>query len=237
MTPASRMERRRNDWMSAASAPRVGGPGFASATASSRPISGFARTRIAGAAGSRHALPARLNRQLRGATLIMHERKRALITGITGQDGSYLAELLLAKGYDVFGLVRRSSKANTNRIEHLLGDSSQSGGSLQLLSGDLLESASLIKALHVARPHEVYNLGAQSHVQVSFGRTRLHRQCDGAGSPARVGGDPPNWHWRQILPSLLVGAVRQSPGDPPAGRRPPSIPEALTRRPRLTPFT
>lgn len=93
---------------------------------------------------------------------------RALITGITGQDGSYLAELLLSKGYEVWGLIRRSSSFNTGRIEHLYQDPHAEGARLHLIYGDLLDSVSLLHALEEARPNEIYNLAAQSHVGVSF---------------------------------------------------------------------
>jgi GDPmannose 4,6-dehydratase len=92
--------------------------------------------------------------------------KRALITGITGQDGSYLAEFLLERGYEVFGLVRRVSSPNDERIAHL-------HGRITLLSGDLLDEASLVRALQAARPHELYNLAAQSFVQTSFAAPTL----------------------------------------------------------------
>jgi GDPmannose 4,6-dehydratase len=91
----------------------------------------------------------------------MNEPRRALITGVTGQDGSYLAEYLLTHGYEVYGVVRRVSTPNDERIAHLRGQ-------LTLLSADLLDEASLVRALHAARPHEVYNLAAQSFVQTSF---------------------------------------------------------------------
>ena len=94
--------------------------------------------------------------------------KRALITGITGQDGSYLAEFLLAKGYEVYGIIRRSSSFNTERIEHLYEDPHQPGVRLRLLYGDLNDASSLSSILDEVRPDEVYNLGAQSHVRVSF---------------------------------------------------------------------
>ena len=94
--------------------------------------------------------------------------KRALITGITGQDGSYLAELLLAKGYDVHGLIRRSSSFSTGRIDHLYRDPHLGETHLHLHYGDLSDSSSLIHTLNRLRPDEVYNLGAQSHVKVSF---------------------------------------------------------------------
>ncbi len=94
--------------------------------------------------------------------------RSALITGITGQDGSYLAELLLAKGYDVHGIIRRSSSFNTGRIEHLYHDPHESGVPLTLHYGDLTDSSGLGNLINRIRPDEVYNLGAQSHVAVSF---------------------------------------------------------------------
>jgi GDPmannose 4,6-dehydratase len=94
--------------------------------------------------------------------------KRALITGITGQDGSYLAELLLAKGYEVFGLVRRSSSLNRGRIDHLYQDVRETEVKLRLVYGDLNDASSLNHILRQVKPNEIYNLGAQSHVRVSF---------------------------------------------------------------------
>jgi GDPmannose 4,6-dehydratase len=93
---------------------------------------------------------------------------RALITGITGQDGSYLAEFLLAKGYEVWGLVRRSSSFNTDRIDHLYQDPHDRQVRLRLVYGDLNDASSIARALEEAKPDEVYNLAAQSHVRVSF---------------------------------------------------------------------
>ena len=101
-------------------------------------------------------------------------QKRALITGITGQDGSYLAELLLEKGYEVFGLVRRSSTVNFERIGHLQDQ-------IELISGDLLDQKSLVSALQAARPQEVYNLGAQSFVPVSWEQPMLTGEVTGLG--------------------------------------------------------
>ena len=101
-------------------------------------------------------------------------QKRALITGITGQDGSYLAELLLEKGYEVFGLVRRSSTVNFERIGHLQDK-------IELISGDLLDQKSLVSALQAARPQEVYNLGAQSFVPVSWEQPMLTGEVTGLG--------------------------------------------------------
>ena len=100
--------------------------------------------------------------------------KRALITGITGQDGSYLAEFLLDKDYEVFGLVRRSSTVNFERISHLQDK-------VELVSGDLLDQKSLVTALETARPHEVYNLGAQSFVPVSWEQPMLTGEITGLG--------------------------------------------------------
>ena len=94
--------------------------------------------------------------------------KKALITGITGQDGSYLTELLLGKGYDVYGVIRRSSTFNTERIDHIYQDPHESGRRLRLLYGDLNDASSLNKILRDVQPDEIYNLGAQSHVRVSF---------------------------------------------------------------------
>ncbi|MBL8962460.1 MAG: GDP-mannose 4,6-dehydratase [Phycisphaeraceae bacterium] len=94
--------------------------------------------------------------------------KRALITGITGQDGSYLAEFLIEKGYEVHGIIRRSSSFNTGRLDHMYLDPHVSGGRLKLHYGDLCDANNLSKIVQLTRPHEVYNLGAQSHVRVSF---------------------------------------------------------------------
>ncbi len=94
--------------------------------------------------------------------------KRALITGITGQDGSYLAELLLQKGYEVHGIIRRSSSFNTQRIDHIYTDPHFDNTRLFLHYGDLTDSVALVKLLYDLQPDEIYNLGAQSHVRVSF---------------------------------------------------------------------
>ena len=102
--------------------------------------------------------------------------KRAFITGITGQDGSYLTELLLAKGYEVHGLVRRASTINRGRIDHI--DSPD----LHLHYGDLTDGVSLVNLIHQIEPHEVYNLGAQSHVKVSFEMPEYTASTDGTGA-------------------------------------------------------
>jgi GDPmannose 4,6-dehydratase len=94
--------------------------------------------------------------------------KRALITGITGQDGSFLTELLLQKDYEVYGIIRRSSSFNTSRIDHLYQDPHEAGTRLRLVFGDLNDSSSLNTIIRQTKPDEIYNLGAQSHVRVSF---------------------------------------------------------------------
>ena len=109
-------------------------------------------------------------------------RKRALITGITGQDGSYLAELLLAKGYEVHGLIRRASTFNTARIDHLYSDPHLVGTRLFLHYGDLSDGSRLVTLLDSIRPHEVYNLAAQSHVRVSFDEPEYTGNTTGLGS-------------------------------------------------------
>lgn len=98
----------------------------------------------------------------------MGKRKRALIIGITGQDGSYLAEFLIRKGYEVYGLIRRSSSFNTGRIDHLYQDPHEPKVILRLVHGDLNDASSLNRIIKTIRPDEIYNLGAQSHVRVSF---------------------------------------------------------------------
>jgi len=110
------------------------------------------------------------------------DRKKALITGITGQDGSYLAELLLAKGYEVHGIVRRSSSFNTDRIDHLYKDRHNPDARLFLHYGDLVDGTGLREILTRVQPNEVYNLGAQSHVRVSFDQPVYTVQCDALGT-------------------------------------------------------
>ena len=108
--------------------------------------------------------------------------KRALLTGITGQDGSYLAELLLEKGYEVHGIVRRSSSFNTDRIDHLYHDPHESGVRLFTHYGDLTDSVALVKLLYELQPDEIYHLGAQSHVRVSFDIPEYTFDVTGAGT-------------------------------------------------------
>jgi GDPmannose 4,6-dehydratase len=108
--------------------------------------------------------------------------KRALITGITGQDGSYLAELLLEKGYDVWGIIRRSSSFNTGRIDHLYRDPHEKDVRLRMVYGDLNDSSSLNRILREIKPDEIYNLGAQSHVKVSFEVPEYTGEVDALGA-------------------------------------------------------
>lgn len=112
----------------------------------------------------------------------MSEAKRALITGITGQDGSYLAELLLEKGYEVHGLIRRSSTFNTSRIDHLYVDPHDPEARLFLHYGDLTDGSRLVTLLERIAPHEVYHLAAQSHVRVSFDEPEFTGDVTGLGT-------------------------------------------------------
>src|SRR5438067_709621 len=108
--------------------------------------------------------------------------QRALITGITGQDGSYLADLLLEKGYEVHGIIRRASTFNTARIDHLYVDPHINGVRLFLHYGDLADSVNLVKLLYDLKPDEIYHLGAQSHVRVSFDISEYTADVTGAGT-------------------------------------------------------
>ena len=109
-------------------------------------------------------------------------RKVALITGVTGQDGSYLTELLLSKGYEVHGLIRRSSTFNTSRIDHIYQDPHDTDPKLFLHYGDLIDGVGLTNLVREIKPTEVYNLGAQSHVQVSFTMPQYTGQVDAVGA-------------------------------------------------------
>lgn len=140
--------------------------------------------------------------------------KRALITGITGQDGSFLTELLLEKGYEVFGVVRRSSLFNTDRIDHLYQDPHEPGTKLRLLYGDLNDSSSLNTILRQTTPDEIYNLGAQSHVRVSFDVPEYTGEVTGLGTvrlleAIREIGIKPKFY--QASSSELFGKVLEVP--------------------------
>ncbi len=114
--------------------------------------------------------------------------KVALITGITGQDGSYLAELLLEKGYEVHGIVRRSSSFNTARIQHLYEDpKTHREGRMHLHYGDLIDGSCLVKIISTVKPNEIYNLAAQSHVKVSFDLAEYTAEVVGVGTLRLLG--------------------------------------------------
>jgi len=113
------------------------------------------------------------------------DMKKALITGVTGQDGSYLAELLLEKGYEVHGVKRRSSSFNTGRVDHLYVDPHESATNFHLHYGDLSDATNLMRLIQEVRPHEIYNLAAQSHVHVSFETPEYTANADGLG-PLRI---------------------------------------------------
>jgi GDPmannose 4,6-dehydratase len=143
-------------------------------------------------------------------------RKVALITGITGQDGSYLAELLLAKGYEVHGIKRRSSLFNTDRIDHLYCDPHESDRRLFLHHGDLTDSTSILRIVQRVMPDEIYNLGAQSHVQVSFEEPEYTGNTDGLGAlrileAIRILGLEKKTRFYQASTSELYGLVQESP--------------------------
>ena len=118
---------------------------------------------------------------LRKLILMIKKNKVALITGITGQDGSYLAEFLLEKNYEVHGLKRRSSSFNTSRIDHLYQDPHESDTNFFLHYGDLIDSTNIMKLIQKIKPDEIYNLGAQSHVAVSFETPEYTANCDALG--------------------------------------------------------
>ena len=110
------------------------------------------------------------------------KRKKAFVTGITGQDGSWLADLLIEKGYEVHGMVRRSSSFNTSRIDHIYQDPHEKNRRFVLHYGDLSDSSGLFKLLHQVHPDEIYNLGAQSHVRVSFDQPEYTGEVTGVGT-------------------------------------------------------
>ncbi|CAG5043673.1 unnamed protein product [Parnassius apollo] len=145
------------------------------------------------------------------------ERKVALITGITGQDGSYLAEFLIEKGYEVHGILRRSSSFNTGRIQHLYGQPAcHTGGQMHLHYGDLTDTTCLISIISKTRPKEIYNLGAQSHVKVSFELSEYTAQVDALGTlrlleAVRVAGLEKETKIYQASTSELYGKVVEVP--------------------------
>ena len=142
--------------------------------------------------------------------------KKALITGITGQDGSYLAELLLAKGYEVHGIKRRASSFNTQRIDHIYQDPHEPKPKLKLHYGDLSDSSNLTRIIQEVRPDEVYNLAAQSHVAVSFESPEYTADIDGLGTlrlleAIRLLGLEKKTRFYQASTSELYGLVQETP--------------------------
>jgi GDPmannose 4,6-dehydratase len=142
--------------------------------------------------------------------------KKALITGITGQDGSYLAELLLQKGYEVHGIVRRASTFNTARIDHIYQDPHFDKARLFLHYGDLADSVQMVKLLYELKPDEIYNLGAQSHVRVSFDIPEYTGDVDGLGAlrileAIRESGLVNKVRYYQASSSEMFGKVQQIP--------------------------
>jgi len=140
--------------------------------------------------------------------------KTALITGITGQDGSYLAELLLSHGYSVYGLIRRSSSFNTGRIDHIYQDPHEPNPRLKLVYGDLTDGSSLNKILRDLQPDEIYNLGAQSHVMVSFDIPEYTGEVTGMGTARlleAIRGTKIKPKFYQASSSELYGLVQETP--------------------------
>jgi GDPmannose 4,6-dehydratase len=144
--------------------------------------------------------------------------KKALITGITGQDGAYLAELLLDKGYMVHGIKRRSSSFNTYRVDHLYQDPHEKGLRFLMHYGDLTDSTNIIRIIQSVEPDEIYNLGAQSHVQVSFETPEYTAQADAVGTlrileALRILGMDKKVRFYQASTSELFGKVQKVPQD------------------------
>lgn len=142
--------------------------------------------------------------------------KKALITGITGQDGAYLAEFLLAKGYEVHGIKRRSSQFNTGRIDHLYHDPHCNGNNLTLHYGDMTDSTSLARIINEVEPDEIYNLAAQSHVAVSFEEPEYTADTDALGAlrileAIRILGLQKKTRYYQASTSELYGLVQEVP--------------------------
>ena len=142
--------------------------------------------------------------------------KRALITGVTGQDGAYLAELLLAKGYEVHGIKRRASSFNTDRVDHLYQDPHISNRHFVLHYGDLTDATNLIRIIQQVQPDEIYNLGAQSHVQVSFETPEYTANSDAMGTlrileAIRILGLEKKTRFYQASTSELYGKVQEVP--------------------------
>ncbi len=162
--------------------------------------------------------------------------KRALITGITGQDGSYLAELLLDKGYKVHGIIRRASTFNTSRLDHLYHDQHESGLPLTLHYGDLTDGSRIASLVHNIRPDEIYNLGAQSHVKVSFDMPEFTTEVDALGCVrllevirVRLLADP-------LLPGWLIAKCSARVAETPQRETTPFRPNRPTPSPKSSPI-
>jgi GDPmannose 4,6-dehydratase len=143
-------------------------------------------------------------------------KRKALITGVTGQDGAYLADLLLAKGYEVHGVKRRASSFNSERIDHLYQDPHLEGGRFFLHYGDLTDSTNLIRLVQETQPDEIYNLAAQSHVRVSFETPEYTANADGVGTlrileAIRILGMEKRTRFYQASTSELYGLVQEIP--------------------------
>lgn len=142
--------------------------------------------------------------------------KKALITGITGQDGAYLAEFLLKKGYEVHGIKRRASSFNTERVDHLYRDPHEQGVRFRMHYGDLTDTSNLVRIIQQVQPDEIYNLGAQSHVQVSFEVPEYTADADGLGTlrileAVRILGMEKKVRFYQASTSELFGLVQEVP--------------------------
>ncbi len=153
------------------------------------------------------------DRRIRGTNV---EKKKALITGVTGQDGAYLAEFLLAKGYEVHGIKRRSSSFNTDRIDHLYQDPHETGRRFILHYGDMTDATNLTRVVQDVQPDEIYNLAAQSHVAVSFETPEYTANADGIGvlrllEAIRILGLTKKTRFYQASTSELYGLVQEVP--------------------------
>ena len=158
------------------------------------------------------------------------QRKRALLTGVTGQDGAYLAEFLLEKGYEVHGVKRRASSFNTDRIDHLYRDPHEEGRRMILHYGDLTDATNLIRIVQEVQPQEIYNLAAQSHVAVSFETAEYTANADALGTlrlleAVRICGLTKSTRFYQ---ASSLGDVRQGRGN--AAERNDAVLSALTVR-------
>jgi GDPmannose 4,6-dehydratase len=164
------------------------------------------------------------------------QQKVALITGVTGQDGSYLAEFLLEMGYVVHGIKRRASSFNTQRVDHIYQDPHIQNANFKLHYGDLTDSSNLVRIIQETQPDEIYNLGAQSHVAVSFESPEYTADVDAMGTlrileAIRILGLEKKTRFYQASTSELYGLVQENPQKETT----PFYPRSPTRLPRCTP--